>query len=138
MAEIDFYNITRAGNFSADAVTANGTTEVAPINVVEGPRVADGVMYYGHVHTYTDGTYLFTLQDSDGNAVWDDVDDDLMLPNGGVVPISGNAAWRMGYIGKKQHARVKIVATDVTTGAEMAIHAVLLAFSHNPPGDQPA
>lgn len=80
---------------------------------------------------YTDGTYTITLQDSPDDSVFTDVSAaKLNDPQGtGSIILSAGSAdgvnqQRLGAFSVNQFIRVKIVATSVTSGAVLFMHAI--------------
>ncbi len=136
--EVDKYSVSRVAGFENIQLTGDGTTTMLNTNAITPANgVAESLLIVGRARDFTDGVFTFTLEDSPDNSVWSDVDADLILPNGGLVVDEADNI-RMGYIGKQQHVRVKVVATGVTSGTFLSLVAVHSNLDFNPVGLQPA
>ena len=87
-----------------------------------------GFMFTADAPAYTDGNFVFSIQDSPDDSVWTDVPaEKLNDPSGiGVMTIAGaisdgDLLPRIGAFSTNQFVRLKVVATSVTLGANMSV-----------------
>ena len=81
---------------------------------------------------YTDGTYTLQVLESDTAAAPDFTVTaaDFVIGAGSITAVDTPA--KIGYVGKKRYARIRIVSTGVTTGATLTALAI-----RGVPGDAP-
>ena len=117
-----------AGNIAA--VTGNGTTNGVSIDT---SHFELGLMFAISVGNYTDGTYNVTLEESDTGAfggeetaITDSADANRLIGTLAGMAVSaaqsnGDVLPTVGLISNKQFVRMNVVATSVTTGADVLI-----------------
>jgi len=110
------------------AVASNVVTNGAAIYTA---RSISG-MFTLSAPVYTDGTYVFKIQESeDGSTNWTDLADDKYIGVRGVddtitaVSAAGGELKSLGCFSNKAYIRLVCTSTDVTTGATIVSHAVL-------------
>ena len=115
---------------NAAAVTGDGTTTGV---AVDTQAFELGLMFTSSVSNYTDGTYNFTLQSADDSAFTVnltnhvDGDDNMIGTLAGMTQTAANAnsdvLKTVGLFSNRQFVRMNVVATVVTTGADVTVIA---------------
>ena len=105
------------------AVTGNGTTNGAAIDTAEFEL---GLMFAVAVNNFTDGSYAFVLEESVDSAFTVPiaiVGDKLIGTLAGLTATAASASGAklntIGVISNLQFVRINVVATGVTTGADI-------------------
>ncbi len=107
------------------AVTGNGTTNGFSVDTADYEL---GLMFSVLVNNFTDGSYTFTLEESDDSAFTSPVaivdgDDKLIGTLAGLTATaasaSGSTLSTIGLISNLQFVRLNVVAAGVTTGADI-------------------
>ncbi len=83
-----------------------------------------GLTFVAESTAYTDGTYTLQVFESDTAAAPDFTltDADFVVGSGTISAV--NTPAKIGYVGKKRYARLRIVSTGVTTGATLTATAI--------------
>lgn len=111
-------------------VSGSTTTAGAIIDTV---GYSKGVYFGMQVNAWTDGTYTLKLEHGDDAALSDtEVVPTKNLVYGTLPAVAaaiaeGGAYAREGVFGTKRYVRASVVSTDVTTGATVAVVAILTA-----------
>lgn len=118
---------------TSQTIAANATTYGAIIPTA-GFTALEFLLLSG---TITDGAYAVSLQEGDDSALADvaAVSAEETLGNADFALTEDDTAKRIGYIGKKAYARLKIVSTAVTAGGVFAGVALLGHAAHQPTAD---
>lgn len=92
-----------------------------------------GLMFSAEATAYTDGTYTLDILESDTASAPDftPVGSYFIVNEGSAISAVDTPA-KIGYVGKKRYARLRIVSTGVTTGATLTAQAI-----RGVPGDAP-
>lgn len=107
------------------AVTGDGTTNGFAIDTADFEL---GLMFSVLVNNFTDGSYTFTLEESDDSAFTTPVaivdgDDKLIGTLAGLIATaasaSGSILKTIGVVSNLQFVRLNVVAASVTTGANI-------------------
>ena len=100
------------------AITANGDTIQTPVFDTAG---FEALNFAVDLTDYTDGDYQLVILESDDPAFATSNDTAAIsqLPIDTVQSISAVGAIQVGYVGHKRFVKLKIVSTNVTTGATM-------------------
>ena len=120
-------------------ITSNTTTTGSSIDTSQFEL---GLMFAVDVRAYTDGTYTFSIETADDTGFTANLteiksgDDNFLVAADGVVALSavtaaGAKALTIGAFGNRKFARIKIVSTAVTTGADLSVR-VLQAAENSP------
>jgi hypothetical protein len=120
--ELDI-KLVRAGASIGSNTTTNGTTF---------DRLGyDDVVFFMQLTARTDGTFTPNVQESDTDGSYTDVAD-ADLYSGGVsstpeaaAALAAVGASKIAYRGTKRWLRFNVVSTGVTTGATVAVNAIL-------------
>ena len=129
MAMKDRHNtVSESVAFDSATIGSNTTTTGATIdmNDVNGFESLEVVVV---VSSHTDGDFALSYDESDNGSSWAAAAADDVL---GASSLVADGTGRLGYVGKKQFARLSIVSTSVTTGATLAAVAVRGDARHNP------
>lgn len=109
------------------AITTNTTTLTDSVDMA---HFDSGYMFTLASYTYTDGTYVLTLQDSPDDSVWTDVPAAGLIDPAGAgsltlsaVNAPGDLLGRIGAFSTDRYLRAKIVSTATTSGAFVTINA---------------
>ena len=109
------------------AVSGNGTTNG---DIIDTANFELGTMFTVIANNYTDGTYNFTLEEDDvigfgtATAITDADDSDRLIGTlAGLTLTAADAGGAklntFGVIGTKRFIRLNVVATSVSTGADI-------------------
>lgn len=123
--------LTRAAlPYAAHTASANGTT----VDLGVFGNDFRTVLFLISTGAVTDGTYAFTVEDSDNGSDWVAVDSTRVqgsLPT--VDDADDNAVFEVGYIvGNQRYVRLVMTEADATTGALLGAVAVLGSASSSP------
>jgi hypothetical protein len=91
-----------------------------------------GLTFSAEATAYTDGTFTLQVLESDTASAPDFTATaaDFVIGAGSITAVDTPA--KIGYVGKKRYARLRIVSTGVTTGATLTAIAI-----RGVPGDAP-
>lgn len=106
------------------AIASNTTTVGTAVNTL----TFEAVTFSIQSGTITDGVYTPVVEDSSDNVTYAPVADDFLIgteAEAAFVAADDNVCKRIGYVGKKQYARLSIVSTGVTTGGALSAQAIL-------------
>lgn len=118
---------TRTANTTVNGSTVDRTD---PTGGVDSFTSAMVVVFTG---TVTDGTWTFTVQDSDDGSSWAAAAaGDLQGTSPVVTAPDDNTVYEVGYMGAKRYLRVSVVSTGSTSGAVFGALVVL-----GDPGSKP-
>lgn len=129
MATKDINTVLDVSNaFNATAIAADADNDGEFIDT----QGFYGLTFVAESTAYTDGTYTLQVFESDTAAAPDFTltDADFVVGSGTISAV--NTPAKIGYVGKKRYARLRIVSTGVTTGATLTATAI-----KGVPGDAP-
>lgn len=117
-------------DYQESAISTNTTTNFGSIDTAD---YENGFTFNPIVVNFTDGTYVFTLEESDDDSVFTAVDITcLILDSGnstGTITITANSSAgsqeTIGAFGTKRYLRVSAVSTGVTSGANTQVLTIL-------------
>lgn len=98
----------------------------------------EALTFFFQTGTVSDGTYTVELWHGDESDLSDaeQVDSEEVLGSVTIVDTEDNTAKRIGYIGKKQYVRLRVVSTGTTSGATLLAIACLSTPHHRPVDNQ--
>lgn len=119
-------------------ISSNTTTTGSSIDTSQFEL---GLMFAVDVRAYTDGTYTFSIETADDTGFSVNLneiktgDDNFLEGSAGValsaVTAAGAKVLTIGAFGNQKFARIKIVSTVVTTGADLSVR-VMQAAENSP------
>lgn len=121
MATKDINTILDVSNaFNATAINSDTDTDGEFIDT----QGFYGLTFVAESTAYTDGTYTLQVLESDTAAAPDFTATaaDFVIGSGTISAVDAPA--KIGYVGKKRYARLRIVSTGVTTGATLTATAI--------------
>lgn len=121
MATKDINTILDVSNaFNATAINSDTDTDGEFIDT----QGFYGLTFVAESIAYTDGTYTLQVLESDTAAAPDFTATaaDFVIGSGTISAVDAPA--KIGYVGKKRYARLRIVSTGVTTGATLTATAI--------------
>lgn len=121
MATKDINTILDVSNaFSASVINSDTDTDGEFIDT----QGFYGLTFVAESTALTDGTYTLQVLESDTAAAPDftEAAADFVIGAGTISAVDAPA--KIGYVGKKRYARLRIVSTGVTTGATLTATAI--------------
>ena len=129
MASMDMHNTTSEElGLATTTINSNTTTNGASVDINDSNGF-EGLELYVLVASFTDGHYALTIDESGDDSIFTPTSTDNMI---GESTISAAGTARIGYVGKKQFARLVVTSTNVSTGADLTAMAVKGFARHNP------
>ncbi len=129
MASMDMHNTTSEElGLATTTIGTNTTTNGASVDLND-TNGFEGLEFYVLVAAFTDGDYALTIDESDDDSIFTPTSTANMI---GESTISAAGTARIGYVGKKQFARLVVTSTNVSTGADVTAIAVKGFARHNP------
>lgn len=126
-------SLARAALPSASIAT-NTTTNGTTVDLGVFGNDFRTVLFVVHTATITDGSFAFSLEESDDATAWTAVPSDRVqgsLPT--VVAVNDNVVFTFGYIpAGGQYVRCVVVSTSVTSGGVMGAVAVCSGAGSSP------
>lgn len=114
--------------FEVQTISTDTTTTGAIIDCAD----YDNGIYFAMVaSSYTDGTYTLKIEDGDDSGLSDAADVPAAQLVYGTLPVlsaataEGAALYKEGVFGTKRYVRVSVVSTSTTTGADIAVFAIV-------------
>jgi hypothetical protein len=106
-------------------ISTNTTTSGTDIDTAQ---TSQGVNFLVALTAWTDGSYVFNIQESDvgGGAGYTDVATANIIgtkPTLAVADVAGGTIARVGAFGTKRYVRCQLISTGVTTGATALVVA---------------
>jgi hypothetical protein len=113
---------------SATSITTNTTTFSASANDVDLAQTPGSdwrsCLYLITGGTITDGTYTFTIYESDDDVTYAAAPADSIIgPSSTITATAGTA--EVEYVGNKRYCRLAITSTSVTSGGSLSARALL-------------
>lgn len=125
----DMYTMTTPSNTVPPQAVTDGTINGDSID----RKFYESSIILLHIGTYTDGSHEFTLQESDDDSTWTDVDSSEVLGYDTTNDeyfttlddgTRDDTVEHIGYIGVKRYIRMQVVTTGSTTGAVLGLSIV--------------
>lgn len=114
------------------AIATNTTTNGAAVDLTSVNNGSNALMFVVVAGVITDGTYVFSLQDSPDNSTWTAVVSPYLLAPSSLTWTSATAAGtvlKLGYLGNangaSRYVRLVCVSTGTTSGGFIAAVAIL-------------
>lgn len=130
---LDNYNrISGAAALTPRTISSNATTNGTAVDLTSVNNGSNTLVFMVEAGTITDGTYVFSLQDSPDNSAWTNVAAPYLQAPASLTWTSATAAGtilKIGYLGNaggaSRYVRLVAVSTGVTSGAVLAAVAIL-------------
>lgn len=135
MQVFEMYNDTQVETALTSQTISTDTTTSGAIIDTAG---FESLMFTFLSGTVTDGDYVVQLWHGDDSGLSDaaQVDAEEVLGSVTYAAADDDTAKRIGYIGKKRYAQVRVVSTSTTSGGVFSATAVLGTPHHAPVANQ--
>lgn len=129
MANRDFQNNIE-GNVSISPAVITASANGTGVDC----QNADAVAIIVNTGTYTDGSHVITLEESDDDATYTDVADTDILGTEPTIDAVGDAdsVFKFGYIGNKRYVRAVTTVAGATSGAAYGVTVVEHKLARTP------
>lgn len=122
-------NLLAALSIDPQAITSDTTTNGASMDV----RGYDAAMViFQSIDAVTDGSYALTIQESDDDITFTDVDSSEQIGTLTAFTSSAEGMQQAGYVGNKRYIRAVITSTSTTCGGTFAA-SIIAGYPHNAP-----